>query len=125
MKTLTLQLLLASFVFLTTHNLTAQVEGYYRYPNVHGSTLVFAAEGDLWKVPLSGGQAVRLTTHAEEERYPFFSPDGKTIAYSASYEGPVEVYTMPVAGGLPMRWTYEFCMTHEPSPRYRIVSWWQ
>ena len=107
MKTLTLQLLLASFVFLTTHNLTAQVEGYYRYPNVHGSTLVFAAEGDLWKVPLSGGQAVRLTTHAEEERYPFFSPDGKTIAYSASYEGPVEVYTMPVAGGLPTRWTYE------------------
>ncbi|MFT6035933.1 MAG: tricorn protease, partial [Marivirga sp.] len=82
-------------------------EGYYRYPDVHENTLVFAAEGDIWTVPLSGGLAQRLTTHAEEEQYPSFSPDGKTIAFSASYEGPLEIYTMPIAGGLPIRWTYE------------------
>ena len=82
-------------------------EGYYRYPDLHENTVVFTAEGDLWTVPLSGGLAHRLTTHAEEELYPSFSPDGKSIAFSASYEGPYEVYTMPIEGGLPIRWTYE------------------
>lgn len=81
--------------------------GYYRYPDLHGNTLVFAAEGDLWRVSVEGGLAQRLTTHAEEERYPAISPDGKTLAYSASYEGPTEVYTLPLDGGMPTRWTYE------------------
>ncbi len=82
-------------------------EGYYRYPDIHKNTIVFSAEGDLWTVPLQGGLAQRLTTHQEEERFPAFSPDGKQIAFSASYEGPTEVYTMAVEGGLPTRWTYE------------------
>src|SRR5262249_36249982 len=34
------------------------------------------------------------------------SPDGKTLAFTASYEGPTEVYTMPLAGGRPTRQTY-------------------
>jgi tricorn protease len=82
-------------------------EGYYRFPDVHDNNVIFAAEGDLWTVPLSGGLARRLTTHQEEELYPKFSPDGKTVLYSASYEGPTEIYTIPVTGGLPQRWTYE------------------
>ncbi len=87
---------------------TAQgFEGYYRFPDIHNNTVIFTAEGDLWTVPLEGGLARRLTTHAETEREASISPDGKTIAFSASYEGPTEVYTMPVEGGLPKRWTYE------------------
>lgn len=82
-------------------------EGYYQYPDIHQNTIVFSAEGDIWKVSIEGGLAQRLTTHAEEERYPVISPDGKTIAYSASYEGPTEVYTLPIDGGLTTRWTYE------------------
>ncbi|MCE2613525.1 S41 family peptidase [Flavobacteriaceae bacterium D16] len=82
-------------------------EGYYRFPDIHKNQIVFTAEGDLWTVPVSGGNARRLTSHAEEELYANFSPDGSTIAFSASYEGPVEVYTMPINGGLPTRWTYE------------------
>ena len=33
--------------------------------------------------------------------------DGKTVAFSAEYEGPTEVYTMPVDGGLPQRRTWD------------------
>lgn len=82
-------------------------EGYYRYPTLHDETIVFSAEGDLWSVSINGGLAQRLTTHQGEETYPRISPDGKTIAFSATYEGPTEVYTMPISGGLPQRWTYQ------------------
>ena len=83
------------------------IEGYYQFPDVHEDQIVFCAEGDLWTVSLAGGLAQRLTTHPEEERYPSISPDGKTVLFSASYEGPTEVYTIPIEGGLTSRWTYE------------------
>lgn len=82
-------------------------EGYYQFPDIHNDQVVFCAEGDIWTVPLSGGQAQRLTSHPEEEQMPIFSPDGQSILFSASYEGPTEIYTMPVTGGMTQRWTYE------------------
>jgi len=81
--------------------------GFYRDPALSGETIVFAAEGDLWTVPVTGGLAHRLTTHAEEETDPVVSPDGATLAFTARYEGPAEVYTMPRDGGVPVRRTYE------------------
>ncbi len=82
-------------------------EGYYRFPALHGDRLYFTAEGDLWSVGVSGGVARRLTSHAEEETHPRPSQDGTILAFSASYEGPTEVYTMGVEGGLPVRRTFE------------------
>ncbi|HWW03569.1 MAG TPA: S41 family peptidase [Candidatus Acidoferrum sp.] len=81
--------------------------GYYRFPAVHGDTIVFTAEGDLWRVGINGGLAQRLTSHPAEESHPAFSPDGKTLAFSGQYEGPLEVYTMPIDGGRPVRRTFE------------------
>lgn len=81
--------------------------GYYQHPAIHGETIVFAAEGDLWRVPIQGGLAQRLTSHPGEESHPRISPDGQTVAFTARYEGPPEVYTMPITGGIPTRWTYE------------------
>jgi len=80
--------------------------GYYRYPAIHGDTIVFTSEGDLWTVDVKGGPARRLTSHMGLETYPAISPDGLTLAFSAQYEGPTEVYTMPLAGGLPERRTF-------------------
>ena len=83
------------------------VEGYYRYPAIRGETIVFVAEGDLWTVFRSGGVARRLTSHPGEETTPQISPDGRTLAFAAHYEGTTEVYTMPVDGGAPIRRTVE------------------
>ena len=85
----------------------AGVLGYYRFPALHNDSLVFTAEGDLWQVGINGGVARRLTTHPSEESRPAFSPDGRTIAYSAGYEGPIEVYTLSLDGGIPVRQTYD------------------
>ena len=81
--------------------------GYYQHPAIHGDVIVFAAEGDLWRVHTGGGLAQRLTTHLAEESDPVISPDGRTLAFTARYEGPAELYTMPIDGGLPVRWTHE------------------
>ncbi|MDP2481383.1 MAG: S41 family peptidase [Candidatus Palauibacterales bacterium] len=86
---------------------SADEPGYYRYPALHDSTIVFTAEGDLWSVGIHGGEARRLTTGLREERDAAFSPDGRTLAFTASYEGPTEVYTMPVAGGVPVRRSWD------------------
>ena len=80
---------------------------YYRFPTIKGDAVVFTAEGDLWKVASSGGQAQRLTTHPAAEVLPAISPDGKWLAFSASYEGPSEAYVMPMSGGVPKRISFE------------------
>jgi tricorn protease len=81
--------------------------GYYRFPSIHGDTIVFTAEGDLWTVGAAGGTARRLTSSAGVETAAAISPDGATVAFAATYEGPTEVYTMPLEGGLPVRRTWD------------------
>ncbi len=93
-----------------------QNRGYYRFPAIHGNVIAFTSEGDLWESTIEGGIARRLTTHPGEESHSAFSPDGQTIAYSANYVGPTEVYTIPAAGGLPTRRTFE-------GGNARVVGW--
>ena len=46
-----------------------------------GKTVVFSYEGDLWKVGIDGGGAVRLTAMQGRETFPRISPDGKWIVF--------------------------------------------
>jgi tricorn protease len=94
---------------------TAQHPGYYRTPSIYNHTIVFTAEGDLWKYDLTTGTTARLTTHAGLETNPVISPDGRSVAFSAQYEGPNEVYTMPLDGGVPKRLTYDLDGSAKPS----------
>jgi tricorn protease len=81
--------------------------GYFRQPSIQGQTIVFVAEGDIWRTGINGGSAQRLTTHSAAESQPSISPDGTRVAFTARYEGPAEVYVMPLAGGPPTRLTYD------------------
>jgi tricorn protease len=81
--------------------------GYYRDPSLRGDTIVFTAEGDLWSVPLAGGLARRLTSHPAEESQAAISPDGRHVAFVASYDGAPDVYAMALAGGEPRRLSFD------------------
>ena len=77
-----------------------------RFPATNGTDIVFSYAGDLWTVPVQGGEAHRLTSHIGFEAFAKFSPDGKTIAFTGEYDGNREVYLIPAKGGEPERLTY-------------------
>ncbi|NLX55361.1 MAG: peptidase S41 [Planctomycetaceae bacterium] len=77
-----------------------------RYPDVSQTHIVFSYANNLWLVPRAGGEAVPLTSPEGFEATPRFSPDGQTLAFSGSYDGARDLYTIPVTGGVPRRMTY-------------------
>ncbi|MEW6413168.1 MAG: S41 family peptidase [Candidatus Zixiibacteriota bacterium] len=105
----TIALLISGLVSVSAKEFESAAQtrvGYYRQPAIHNETIVFVAEGDLWKVGAEGGVAQRLTTHPGLETQPSISPDGRMVAFAGRYEGVNDVFVMPLAGGLPARLTY-------------------
>src|SRR5688572_13710311 len=75
-------------------------------PAISASHIAFIYAGDLYSADLNGGNVRRLTSDEGEEVNPVFSPDGSTIAFSAQYDGNLDVFTVPVTGGAPTRLTW-------------------
>lgn len=78
-----------------------------RFPAVRENTIVFTYASDLWVGDLKTGSSRRLTSHSANERRASISPDGKLVAFLASYDGDLDVYVMPLEGGEPKRITYD------------------
>lgn len=97
----------ATLSMLFTATALAAEQGYYQAPDFSNSAMVFASEGDIWRAPSTGGLAQRLTTHPEIETAPRISPNGQWVAFTARYDGPTEIYIMPLSGGKPTRLTHE------------------
>lgn len=87
-----------------------------RQPTLSKTDIVFLHAADLWKVPLDGGNAIRLTSDDGYETAPQFSQDGKWIAFTAQYDGNIDVFLVSINGGEPKRLTYH------PS-RDEVQSW--
>lgn len=85
----------------------AQEMRLMRYPAIHGDTVIFTYAGDLWLANKTGEFARRLTSHPNVEVRARISPDGKLVAFTASYDGNPDVYVMPTEGGEPRRLTFE------------------
>jgi len=75
-------------------------------PALGRTDIVFVYGGDLWSVSREGGVAHRLTSGPGVETSPAFSPDGTKIAFTGEYDGNVDVFVMPAAGGVPKRLTW-------------------
>lgn len=88
---------------------TAQtVPGWNRYPAISpdGTTIVFTYRGDLYRVPVSGGTAVALTSHPAHDFQPVWSRDGQQIAFASDRHGNFDIFVLPAAGGEPRRLTF-------------------
>jgi tricorn protease len=81
---------------------------YVRWPSIHGDTIVFTSQDDLWLVAAAGGVPRRLTAGSGAASHPFLSPDGRLVAFVGREEGEAEVHVMPAEGGDSHRVTYGY-----------------
>src|ERR1035438_2549542 len=85
---------------------TAQPRPMFQRPTVSATQIAFVYAGRMSTVGPAGGVAQRLTSGAGVETRPYFSPDGKEIAFTGEYDGNVDIFTIPAAGGVPKRITW-------------------
>ena len=116
------------FVLSGALALSQQESRLLRFPASHGNEIVFTYAGDLYTVPAAGGVARHLTTGTGYEMFARFSPDGKTLAFTAQYDGNTEVYVMPAEGGVPRRLTYTATLGRDDvsdrmGPNNIVMTW--
>ncbi len=70
-----------------------------------GQWIAFAMQGDIWKIPAAGGEAVALTHGPAYHFEPAWSPDGQSIAFSCDTNGNLDLGLVPAAGGAETRLT--------------------
>ncbi len=76
--------------------------------------LVIDLQGTLWLVPVSGGNARPITDPFGDCRQPSWSPDGKTIAFHAFWDGRYHIWTVSPGGGPPRQRTTGLYDDREP-----------
>lgn len=109
MKTLKTTLLLGAAYLLTVGKLMAIDPSDTRMlsqPAISDHLVAFIYAEDLWVANIDGANPKRLTVDHGVESNPHFSPDGQTIAFSAQYDGNMDVFVVPVNGGVPKRLTW-------------------
>ncbi|NPD68887.1 hypothetical protein HN018_03060 [Lichenicola cladoniae] len=118
---------LLSATALSTGAAQAAAPTLMRFPNSHGDRIVFVAHGNLWTVAKAGGTAQRLTADPGQDLMPRYSPDGKWIAFTASYQGNQDVYVIPATGGEARRLTFHSDVVAKAPTRWgpdnMVVTW--
>lgn len=101
--------IVAPFILILSIVSSAQeVPLWLRAPAISpdGKTIAFCYQGDIWRVPTEGGEAVALTTNEAYDHTPVWSHDGRHIAFSSTRYGNADVYIMGSMGGPSTRLTY-------------------
>lgn len=63
-----------------------------------GKTIIFDLLGDIYTMPISGGEAKALTNDIAWNMQPVFSPDGKSIAFTSDRAGGDNIWLMDADG---------------------------
>lgn len=69
--------------------------------------MAFISGGDIWTVPIGGGEARLLVSHPDNESRPLYSPDGKYLAFASSRTGNGDIYLLTLETGAIKRLTYD------------------
>jgi len=69
-----------------------------------GNNIAFTAvqkgiKDDIYVISANGGAPRRLTTHPAEDKWPYWSRDGRWIFFSSTRSGREEIWKMPSIGG--------------------------
>jgi tricorn protease len=88
-----------------------------RYPDIAGTQIAFVYADKLWVADDNGANARTIDFAGSQLTRLRFSPDGRSIAFSASVEGNIDVYVVPVDGSAAAR-----RMTHHPAADL-VVDW--
>ncbi|MFI5120500.1 MAG: S9 family peptidase [Thermoanaerobaculia bacterium] len=60
----------------------------------------------LWRIDADGKNARPLTFSGARDEHPFFSPDGRTLAFVSTRTGDPQVFFLPLDGGEPEQKTF-------------------
>jgi len=104
MKNIFLVIIIISILFPTT--ILAKQTLLLRDPDISDDKIAFVYGGDIWVAKKDGSQPTRLTSSPVDEQGPIFSSDGKTLAFTAKYNGNTDVYIIDIDGGQPKRLTW-------------------
>jgi Tol biopolymer transport system component len=82
-----------------------------------GKTIVFELLGDIYTLPIEGGQAKLISGGMAFDSQPKFSPDGKWIAFLSDREGSENVWIMHPDGSEPTQ------VSKDPNNEFASPSW--
>ena len=82
-----------------------------------GKTIVFELLGDIYTLPIEGGQAKLVDGGMAFDSQPKFSPDGKWIAFLSDREGTENVWIMKADGSEPKQ------VSKDPNSEFASPSW--
>ncbi|MFC2151624.1 S41 family peptidase [Bacteroidota bacterium] len=107
MKNIRLTLLIL-FCLISLNVFAQENPLWLRYPSIspNGKMILFNYLGDIYKVDVKGGDAIKLTSHTAYDFRPVWSPDGNTIAFSSDRYGNFDIFTIPSEGGQAKRLTF-------------------
>lgn len=97
---------LASALLMAAAVIPAAHAAIPRFSQPNGNNIVFVANGNIWTVPNTGGQATRLTSAQGQDMFPRVSPDGKWIAYTQASNTGTDIWVIPADGGAAKRLTF-------------------
>ena len=97
----------AAAALLVSLTLTAETPSWIRKNAISpdGKTLAFSYKGDIYTVPVTGGEARQLTSNPAYESDPVWTRDSHQIVFTSTREESKDLYVTSVEGGVPHRLT--------------------